>query len=173
MRLLATTILLLTSCADNASVEEIINLDEEIRIPAAPLLKKATTLEFVCEDGSTSYSCASTSSVCYEESPVYCDFSVDLVKSIMRDHDMEISTLSKKLESLEKQHTTARSQTVQLRERIQKELHRASQRVFLMEPRLLKGHYLATDNAIILIALCASFGVTAGLLGGALLFNGS
>ena len=91
----------------------------------------------------------------------------------MRDHDAEIATLSKKLESLEKQHTTARSQTAQLRERIQKELQRASQRVFLMEPRLIKGHYLATDNAIIIIALCASFGVTAGILGGALLFNGS
>jgi len=40
-----------------------------------------------------------------------------------------------------------------------------------MAPKFLAGHYVATDNAIILVAICASFGVAAGVLGGALLMK--
>ena len=87
--------------------------------------------------------------------------------------DNEIYSLELKLSKLEKQAETAVTHSEKLKERIQKELHQASNRVYLMHPKMLKGHYLATDNAIILLAICASFGVTAGILGGALLLTGS
>ena len=56
-------------------------------------------------------------------------------------------------------------------QRIQLELARSSKRVYLMEPKVLKGHYVATDNAIVLVAICASLGVAVGVLGGAALLK--
>ena len=141
---------------DGDNVETIIKNDE----PPTKMVsnEEVERMEYLCADG-TSYSCFSNSSVCTPGSAVYCDFSVDLVKKIMKGHDTEISALSRKLSALETQYTKAQAHNDRLQSSIQYELQRASNRVFLMKPRLLKGHYLATDNAIILIALCASFGV--------------
>jgi hypothetical protein len=56
-------------------------------------------------------------------------------------------------------------------QRIQAELSRSTKRVYLMQPKLFAGHYVSTDNAILLVAVCASVGVAAGVLGGAFLFK--
>jgi hypothetical protein len=40
-----------------------------------------------------------------------------------------------------------------------------------MEPKILKGYYMATDNAIFLVAIFASAGVACGVLGGSFLFK--
>ena len=56
-------------------------------------------------------------------------------------------------------------------QRIQAELSRSTKRVYLMKPKVLAGHYVSTDNAILLVAICASVGVGAGVLGGAFMFK--
>jgi hypothetical protein len=66
---------------------------------------------------------------------------------------------------------TRQPTTHKMVQRIQMELQRASKRVYLMKSKFLKGHYMSTDNAVILVGLCASFGVAAGVLGGAFLFK--
>ena len=41
----------------------------------------------------------------------------------------------------------------------------------LLVLQVFKGHYVATDNAIVLVALMASLGVAAGVLGGTVLYS--
>mmetsp|Transcript_12978 Transcript_12978/g.15502 ORF Transcript_12978/g.15502 Transcript_12978/m.15502 type:complete len:179 (-) Transcript_12978:127-663(-) len=137
---------------------------------AVPNTPAAGTVSHSCADG-TVFDCKPTSAHCFKDSPVYCKFSVDLVKDIMNGHDKEIEGLAQRLEELEKQHTSAKAAGAKLREKIQVELKQSSKRVFLMEPKFFKGHFMATDNAIFLVAIFASIGVAAGVLGGSLIFK--
>ncbi len=68
-----------------------------------------------CDDG-TMFTCLTNSTHCVHNSPVYCNFSVDLVKELMQSYDSEIATISGKLDGLEAQRATVERKADELRE---------------------------------------------------------
>ena len=51
------------------------------------------------------------------------------------------------------------------------ELEEVAKRVYLFEPHFFVGHYIATDNALLVISISGALGVAAGILLGSLRFS--
>lgn len=127
----------------STSDEVVVNLDG----PAKPVVDSASStvgiVSHSCSADGTSFTCKSSSTHCFNDSPVYCNFSVDLVKEISENfktylnlfeifcllcthilslsqtvdkHDTDIESLTKRLTGLEEQHQSASETATKLRE---------------------------------------------------------
>mmetsp|Transcript_2188 Transcript_2188/g.6322 ORF Transcript_2188/g.6322 Transcript_2188/m.6322 type:complete len:184 (-) Transcript_2188:188-739(-) len=123
-----------------------------------------------CGDG-RGFQCPRDSSQCFDGSALYCNFTVGLAKSILKLQEKEFGDLENQLHTLELKREAAERETVRVRESLQSELAKVAERVYLLQPRFLKGHYIATDSAMLIISLVASIGVAAGIFFGTIVFG--
>jgi len=112
-----------------------------------------------------SFDCVTSSEFCFNDSPVYCKFTKELLAEMaeaLEETLQERSATSVVLED-ELDLIDGSAQTEKLKEAVQDELMMASYRVYLTEPWFGLKTYIQVSDAILLFSVCASYGVAAGV----------
>ena len=113
-----------------------------------------------------SFECPFRSAHCYDNSPVFCEFSAEFATEIVRMYDDEVEVAQGDADRLKRIYRgiDGKGQTVRLKAKLKSDLEVASSRMYIMEPWLRFHSFIPVVDAIIIFSTFATLGVTMGIV---------